>query len=73
MIPDFFALRAFEIFKTFEIRSFFSEKWLLSHVLAGHKVSYILVCASTTSIYETFDPGIIITINSAKNKIEVIE
>ena len=38
IIPDFSALRAPEILKTFEIRSFFYEKWLLSHVLAGPKV-----------------------------------
>ena len=34
MIPtDFFAFHALKILKTFEIRSFFYEKWLLSHVL----------------------------------------
>ncbi|MGN0359582.1 MAG: hypothetical protein ACI4EM_02450, partial [Hominisplanchenecus sp.] len=34
MMPsDFSALRAPKIRKTFEIRSFFFEKWLLSHVL----------------------------------------
>ena len=34
MIPtDFFAFQALEILKTFEIRSFFCEKWLLSQVL----------------------------------------
>ena len=39
MIPtDFFALHALEILKIFEIRSFFYEKWLLSHVLRVPKV-----------------------------------
>ncbi len=38
MIPDCFALRAPTILKTFIIRSFFYEKWLLIHVLAGPKV-----------------------------------
>ena len=51
LIPDFSALRALEILKSFEIRSFFNEKWLLSHVLAGHKGIYSLLCASTTSLY----------------------
>ena len=37
MIPDCFALRAPTILKTFIIRSFFCEKWLLIHVLAGLK------------------------------------
>ena len=36
MIPtDFFVFHTLEILKTFEIRSFFKEKRLLSHVLAG--------------------------------------
>ena len=51
MIPDFYSLRAPEILKTFEIRSFFYEKWLLSHVLAGHKGAYSLLRASTTSLH----------------------
>ena len=34
IIPtDFFVFHTLEILKTFEIRSFFYEKWLLSHVL----------------------------------------
>jgi hypothetical protein len=33
MIPDFSAFRAFEILKTFEIRSFFLEKWLFSYIM----------------------------------------
>ena len=33
MLTDFFAFHAHEILKIFEIRTFFSEKWLLSHVL----------------------------------------
>ena len=33
MLTDFFAFHAPEILKTFEIRTFFCEKWLLSHVL----------------------------------------
>ena len=34
LIPtDFSAFYTLEILKTFEIRSFFQEKWLLSHVL----------------------------------------
>ena len=38
MIPtDFFVFRTLEILKTFEICSFFYEKWLLSHVLRGAK------------------------------------
>ena len=35
MIPDFSALCAPEILKTFGIRSFFYEKWLLPHVFGG--------------------------------------
>ncbi len=35
---DFFVLRTPEILKTFEIRSFFFEKWLLSHVFSVPKV-----------------------------------
>ena len=35
LIPDCFALRASTILKTFIIRSFFYEKWLLIHVLGG--------------------------------------
>ena len=35
LIPDCFALRASTILKTFIIRSFFCEKWLLFHDLAG--------------------------------------
>ena len=35
MIPDCFALRAPTILKTFIIRSFFYEKWLLIHVFGG--------------------------------------
>ena len=35
MIPDCFALRALTILKTFIIRSFFYEKWLLIHVFGG--------------------------------------
>ncbi|MBR6770620.1 MAG: hypothetical protein IKM28_05185 [Lachnospiraceae bacterium] len=33
MLTDFFAFHAHEILKTFKIRTFFCEKWLLSHVL----------------------------------------
>ena len=41
MMPtDFSAFHALEILKTFEIRSFFCEKWLLSHVFLGHKVMH---------------------------------
>ena len=39
MIPDCYALRTLAILKTFVIRSFFCEKWLLTHVLAGSKVT----------------------------------
>ena len=51
-IPDFSALRALEILKTFKIRSFFCKKWLLFHVLAGHKGAYSLLRASTTSQHD---------------------
>ena len=44
MIPtDFSAFHAPEILKTFEIRSFFYEKWLLSHVLWVPKVMHFHV------------------------------
>lgn len=38
--------------KTFEIRSFFCEKWLLSHVFAGPKVMYF----HASMKYMTFCP-----------------
>ena len=38
LIPDCFALRASTILKTFIIRSFFYEKWLLIHVFDGSRV-----------------------------------
>ena len=48
MMPtDFSAFHAPEILKTFEIRSFFYEKWLLSHVLQVPK-SCIFVQARNT-------------------------
>ena len=37
MIPDCSVLRTPAIFKTFVIRSFFFEKWLLTYVLACPK------------------------------------
>ena len=37
MIPDCSVLRTPAIFKTFVLRSFFFEKWLLTHVLACPK------------------------------------
>ena len=41
MIPtDFFVFHTLEILKTFEIRSFFKEKRLLSHVLAEPKTYF---------------------------------
>ena len=42
MIPDCFVLRAPTILKTFIIRSFFYEKWLLIHVFDGLKVKILL-------------------------------
>jgi hypothetical protein len=59
MIPDCFALRAPTILKTFIIRSFFYEKWLLIHVLAGPKVKNPLA-SKLASDFRPFDPGIII-------------
>jgi hypothetical protein len=38
MIPDCYVLRTLAILQTFVIRSFFFEKWLLTHVCAGPKV-----------------------------------
>ena len=59
MIPDCFALRVPTILKTFIIRSFFYEKWLLIHVLAGPKVKNPLA-SKLASDFRPFDPGIII-------------
>ena len=43
LIPtDFSAFHAHEILKTFEIRSFFYEKWLLSHVLRVSKSCFFM-------------------------------
>ena len=43
LIPtDFSAFHAHEILKTFEIRSFFYEKWLLSHVLRVPKSCFFM-------------------------------
>ena len=57
LIPDCSALRAPAILKTFVIRSFFFEKWLLTHVLADPK--FINLRASKlASDFRTFDPGI---------------
>ena len=37
LIPDCYVLHTSAILKTFVIRSFFFEKWLLTHVLAGQE------------------------------------
>ena len=43
MIPtDFSAFHAPKILKTFEIRSFFIEKWLFSHVLWVQKSCFFM-------------------------------
>ena len=42
MLTDFFAFHAHEILKTFKIRTFFCEKWLLSHVLWVPKSSIFM-------------------------------
>ena len=57
IIPsDFSALHALKILKTFEIRTFFYEKWLLSHVFGVVK-SYFFVRVQKIWLS---DPGIII-------------
>ena len=40
MPADFSVLRTPEILETFEIRTFFCEKWLLSHVSRASKSSF---------------------------------
>ena len=42
MLTDFFAFHVHEILKTFEIRTFFCEKWLISHVLWVPKPSIFM-------------------------------
>ena len=51
--------------KTFIIRSFFFEKWLLIHVLAGPKIKTPLA-SKLASDFGPFDPGIIILKNRKK-------
>ena len=53
---DFSALCALEILKTFEIHSFFCEKWLLSHVLRVPKSYFVM---QAWQIWP-FDPCIIL-------------
>ena len=60
MIPtDFSAFHALKILKTFEIRSFFIEKWLLSHVLWVPKSCFFMQAWKTWP----FHPGIILYVN----------
>ena len=57
LIPNCYVLCTLAILKTFVIRSFFFEKWLLTHVLADPK--FINLRASKlASDFRTFDPGI---------------
>ena len=58
-IPDCSAQSAPAILKTFVIRSFFYEKWLLTHVLAGPKVKNPPASKLASDVLP-FDPGIFI-------------
>ena len=58
MIPDCSVLRTPAIFKTFVLRSFFFEKWLLTHVLACPKFKNPRA-SFASSDFQTLDTGII--------------
>ena len=59
MIPDCSVLRTPAIFKTFVIRSFFFEKWLLTHVLACPKFKNPPASFACVG-FRPFDNGIIL-------------
>ena len=60
LIPDCFVHCALTILKIFVNRSFFFEKWLFTHILAGPKFKNSLT-SKLASIFRPFDPGIIIS------------